>query len=81
MSFDLVHGRNACLFLLQDIVEKKLSQMILDKKFSGILDQGSANIVIFDEQASDTQYQDALVIVQNMSKVVDTLFSKTKKLS
>jgi 26S proteasome regulatory subunit N6 len=66
---------------LQDIVEKKLSQMILDKKFSGILDQGSANIVIFDEQQSDTQYQDALVIIQNMSKVVDTLFSKTKKLS
>jgi 26S proteasome regulatory subunit N6 len=55
--------------------------MILDKKFSGILDQGSSNIVIFDEQASDTQYQDALVIIQNMSKVVDTLFSKTKKLS
>jgi 26S proteasome regulatory subunit N6 len=55
--------------------------MILDKKFSGILDQGSSNIVIFDEQPSDTQYQDALVIVQNMSKVVDTLFSKTKKLS
>lgn len=67
--------------LPQDIVEKKLSQMILDKKFSGILDQGSSNIVIFDEQSSDTQYQDALVIIQNMSKVVDTLFSKTKKLS
>ncbi|CAF3872293.1 unnamed protein product [Rotaria magnacalcarata] len=67
--------------LPQDVVEKKLSQMILDKKLTGILDQGSANIVIFDETASDTQYQDALVIIQNMSKVVDTLFSKTKKLS
>jgi 26S proteasome regulatory subunit N6 len=55
--------------------------MILDKKLHGILDQGSANIVIFDEQSTDTQYQDALVIIQNMSKVVDTLFSKTKKLS
>ncbi|CAF3014065.1 unnamed protein product [Rotaria socialis] len=67
--------------LSQDIVEKKLSQMILDKKLHGILDQGSSNIVIFDETPTDTQYQDALVIVQNMSKVVDTLFSKTKKLS
>jgi len=62
-------------------VEKKLSQMILDKKLHGILDQGSSNIVIFDEQTTDTQYQDALTIIQNMSKVVDTLFSKTKKLS
>ena len=62
-------------------MEKKLSQMILDRKLHGILDQGSSNIVIFDETTTDTQYQDALVIVQNMSKVVDTLFNKTKKLS
>jgi len=63
------------------LVERKLSQMILDKKLIGILDQGSSNIVIFDEILTDTQYQDALVIIQNMSKVVDTLFSRTKKLS
>ena len=56
--------------------------MILDKKkLNGILDQGSSNIVIFDELPSDTQYQDALVIIQNMSKVVDILFSKAKTLS
>ena len=55
--------------------------MILDKKLNGILDQDSSNIVIFDELPSDTQYQDALVIIQNMSKVVDILFSKAKKLS
>lgn len=62
-------------------MENKLSQMILDRKLNGILDQGSSNIVIFDETSTDNQYQDALVIIQNMSKVVDTLFSRTKKLS
>ena len=55
--------------------------MILDKKLNGILDQGSSNIVIFDQISTDTQYQDTLVIIQNMSKVVDTLFTKTKKFS
>jgi len=63
------------------LLKKKLSQMILDKKFTGILDQGSANIRCFDDPPSDTQYQDALVIIQNMSTVVDTIFQKTKKLS
>ena len=55
--------------------------MILDKKLNGILDQDSSNIVIFVELPSDTQYQGALVMIQNMSKVVDILFSKAKKLS
>ena len=67
--------------LPQDLDENKLSQMILDKKLTGILDQGSSNIVNFHEPTTDTQYQHALVIIQNMSKVVDTPFSQTKKLS
>ena len=50
---------------------KKLSQMILDKKLHGILDQGSSNIVIFDETPTDTQYQDALVIKWSIRFLVE----------
>ncbi|CAF3351128.1 unnamed protein product [Rotaria sp. Silwood1] len=62
--------------LPRDVVEKKLSQMILDKKLSGILDQGSSNIVIFDETPTDTQYQDALVIIQNITEALVTAFDE-----
>ena len=68
-------------FLFYDVLERKPTQMILDMKLSDIFDQYVCNIVIFDESATDTQYQDALVIIQNISKVVGILFSKTKKLS
>nr|ACB59075.1 Rpn6-PB-like protein [Stratiomys singularior] len=62
-------------------VEKKLSQMILDKKFSGILDQGEGVLIVFEEAAADKTYERVLETIQNMGKVVDTLYQKAKKLS
>ncbi|XP_055372496.1 26S proteasome non-ATPase regulatory subunit 11 [Condylostylus longicornis] len=62
-------------------VEKKLSQMILDKKFSGILDQGEGVLIVFEETPVDKTYERVLETIQNMGKVVDTLYQKAKKLS
>ncbi|KAL4222781.1 26S proteasome non-ATPase regulatory subunit 11 [Mactra antiquata] len=62
-------------------VEKKLSQMILDRKFHGILDQGAGVLVVFDETEADKTYETALETIQDMGKVVDALYNKAKKLS
>lgn len=55
--------------------------MILDKKFSGILDQGAGVLIIFEDIETDKTYEAALETIQSMSKVVDSLYQKAKKLS
>lgn len=62
-------------------VEKKLSQMILDQKLKGILDQGAGVLIIFGEKETDKTYTNTLEIIQNMGKVVDALYKKAQKLS
>ncbi|KAG2096668.1 proteasome regulatory particle subunit [Suillus cothurnatus] len=51
-------------------VEAKLSQMILDKVFHGVLDQGRGCLIVFDELEAD-----------QVSKVVDSLYAKTVKIA
>lgn len=62
-------------------VEKKLSQMILDKKFHGILDQGAGVLIVFEESETDKTYTSALETINHMGKVVDALYQKAKKLT
>lgn len=55
--------------------------MILDKKFSGILDQGEGVLIIFEDQPSDKTYSAALETIHSIGKVVDSLYQKAKRLS
>jgi len=64
-----------------EVVERKLSQIILDKKFSGILDQRSGVLIVFDASEEDQTYTYALETMSHMGKVVDALFKKAQKLS
>lgn len=47
----------------------------------GILDQGEGVLIIFEEPPVDKTYEAALETIQNMSKVVDSLYNKAKKLT
>lgn len=61
-------------------VEKKLSQMILDKKFAGTLDQGVGCLIIFEDPKADAIYPETLETISNMGKVVDSLFVRSAKI-
>ncbi|GAB5592580.1 26S proteasome regulatory subunit rpn6 [Umbelopsis nana] len=62
-------------------VETKLSQMILDKAFHGILDQGAGCLIVFDEPEEDKTYEAAIDTLKQMDKVVSSLYQKAAKLS
>merc|ERR1711935_524882 len=58
-------------------VEKKLSQMILDGKLRGILDQGKGRLVVYEEGEVDGVMKGGLEVVENMDKVVTSLFRRS----
>jgi len=67
--------------LPKDQVERKLSQMILDSKFLGILDQETGVLIVFNPETRDTTYDNVIDIVEAMNKVVDRLYLSAKKLT
>ncbi|CAK7272025.1 26S proteasome regulatory subunit rpn6 [Sporothrix epigloea] len=56
-------------------VERKLSQMILDKVIVGVLDQGAGCLIIYDETERDESYDAALATISKLSNVVDVLYT------
>ncbi|KAJ3063454.1 26S proteasome regulatory subunit rpn6 [Podochytrium sp. JEL0797] len=62
-------------------VEVKLSQMILDGVFHGILDQGAGCLVVFEDPEVDKTYEAALETLKNMGMVVESLYEKAAILS
>ncbi|KMZ75348.1 26S proteasome non-ATPase regulatory subunit [Zostera marina] len=61
-------------------VEKKLSQMILDKKFAGTLDQGAGCLIIFEDPKTDAIFPATLETISNIGKVVDSLYVRSAKI-
>lgn len=61
-------------------VERKLSQMILDKVIIGVLDQGAGCLIVYDEVERDQAYDAALETIDKLSTVVDVLYANQASL-
>ncbi|EKM54946.1 uncharacterized protein PHACADRAFT_255183 [Phanerochaete carnosa HHB-10118-sp] len=62
-------------------VELKLSQMILDKVLHGVLDQQRGILLVYDEPVPDNTYGAAIETLEQVGKVVDSLYTKTVKIA
>ena len=61
-------------------VERKLSQMILDKVVTGVLDQGMGCLIVFEESGRDEGYDAALETIDKLGGVVDVLYTNQASL-
>uniref|UniRef100_A0A914YPR0 PCI domain-containing protein n=1 Tax=Panagrolaimus superbus TaxID=310955 RepID=A0A914YPR0_9BILA len=61
-------------------VEKKLSQMILDKKLSGCLHQGEGVLVVFELPPPDHTYELGVKTIPAMSEVLDALYVRARNI-
>jgi len=62
-------------------VEAKLSQMILDKIFHGILDQGAGSLIVFDEPEDDATYLSTLATLSTVGRTVDNLHARVRAMT
>merc|ERR1711957_444860 len=59
--------------------QQKLSEMILDQKLEGTLDQGVGVLIVFDKEDVRSTYNNALKTIKNTSEVLDTLYGIVKQ--
>jgi len=76
---ELTHVANL-IQLPEETVVRKLSQMILDHKFHGILDQGKGYLIVYESTHEDMSFSKGSEIIGNLGSVVDALFYRTKGL-
>lgn len=57
----------------------KLSEMILDEKIAGTLDQGRDCLIVFEEAENTEMFEHSLQIFKNLDTVIDSLYEKTQK--
>lgn len=62
-----------------DRVLAKLSEMILDEKIAGTLDQGRDCLIVFEESESGEIFDHTLDTFKNLDDVLDSLYDKTKR--
>ncbi|KAH9822041.1 putative 26S proteasome regulatory subunit rpn6 [Teratosphaeria destructans] len=61
-------------------VERKLSQMILDRVIIGVLDQGAGVLIVYEESERDKGYDAALDTIDKLNNVVDVLYTNQASL-
>lgn len=61
-----------------DRVQSKLSDMILDNKLKGTLDQGIGVLILFADEDFGSLYGDIIQTFDNTSNCIDSLFDKSR---
>ncbi len=69
-----------CIGLDVHLVERKLSQMILDKDLIAILDQNEGCLIVLEEPPCDDTFKLALDLFSNLETTVESLYLKATKL-
>ncbi|KAK4304463.1 hypothetical protein Pmani_023586 [Petrolisthes manimaculis] len=70
----------SCIKLPRDEVERRLSQMILDKKLSAQLDHRDDCLYMYPKQPADPTYETSISTLESLDKTVTHLHSKAKKM-
>ncbi|KAL7424353.1 26S proteasome regulatory subunit rpn6 [Cryptotrichosporon argae] len=66
---------------MRDVVEEKLSQMILDQVFWGVLNESEGTLEVFDEPQEEPLLSTALDTMKQMGGVIQALYEKATSLS
>jgi len=64
----------------EDVIERKIGEMILDEKLLGSLDQENGMLILFDKKNVDTLFKDSLEVFDNIGLALDELAVRSEKL-